>query len=81
MMHIVVFILTFLALLFLSVITITKPLFDLYARYILDGYYIGETYSAYYFDFILYLVTPLCCLFSIFIVISIYRWKKKKVER
>lgn len=80
-MHIVVFILSFLALLFLSVLTITKPLFYLYAKYILDGHYIGETYSAYYFDFILYLVTPICCLFSIFIVAYIYRRKKKKVER
>lgn len=47
----------------------------------ISEHFIGETYSAYYFDFILYLVTPLCCLFSIFIVTSIYRWKKKKVER
>lgn len=81
MMHIVLFTFTFLTLLSISVLTITKPLFDLYAEYILDGHFIGETYSAYYFDFILYLVTPLCCLFSIFIVTSIYRWKKKKVER
>lgn len=72
MMHIAFFIFTFLTLLSISVLTITKPLFDLYVKYILDGYYIGETYSAYYFDFILYLVTPLCCFFSIFIVAYIY---------
>jgi len=54
-MHIAFFIFTFLTLLSISVLTITKPLFDLYVKYTLDGYYIGETYSAYYFDFILYL--------------------------
>ncbi|PKQ72310.1 hypothetical protein AOX56_22065 [Aeromonas sobria] len=80
MMHIVVFIFTFLALLFLSILTITKPLFNLYAEHILDGHYVGETYAAYYFDFILYLVTPLCFIFSIFFVTYIYRRKKKQVD-
>ncbi len=81
MMHVVVFILTFLALLLLSVLTITKPLFDLYSEYILDGHSVGETYAAYYFDFLLFLVTPFCFLFSIFIVAYIYRRKMKAVER
>jgi len=80
MMRIVVVTLIFLALLFLSILTITKPLFHLYEEYILNGHYVGGTYAAYYFDVILYLITPLCFIFSIFLVTYIYRRKKKNVE-
>lgn len=76
MMRIIVVTLTFLALLSLSIVTITKPLFNLYEEYILKGHYVGETYAAYYFDFILYLITPLCFVVSLLLVSYIYRRKR-----
>lgn len=78
MMRIIVVIFTFLFLLMLSLVTITKPLFSMYEEYILKGSYIGETYAALYFDFILYFVSPLCLIFSVLIVSYIYRRKNIK---
>lgn len=78
MIRIVVVLFTFLLLLVLSLVTITKPLFSIYEKYILKGSYTGETYAAFYFDFILYLIFPLCFIFSVLIVTYIYKWKKLK---
>jgi hypothetical protein len=80
MMRIIVVALTFLALLFLSILTITKPMFSLYEEYILKGHYVGETYAAYYFDFILYLITPLCFVLSLLLVSYVYRRKNNKLK-
>lgn len=80
MKRIIVVTLTFLALLFVSIATITKPMFGLYEEYILKGHYVGETYAAYYFDFILYLITPLCFALSLLLVSYFYRRKNNKLK-
>lgn len=80
MKRIIVVTLTFLALLFVSIVTITKPMFSLYEEYILKGRYVGETYAAYYFDFILYLITPLCFVLSLLLVSYFYRRKNNKLK-
>lgn len=80
MKRIIVVTLTFLALLFVSIITITKPMFSLYEEYILKGHYVGETYAAYYFDFILYLITPLCFVLSLLLVSYFYRRKNNNLK-
>lgn len=76
MIRVIIILFTFLFLLLMSLVTITKPLFSIYEKYILKGSYTGETYSAFYFDFILYLISPLCFIFSVLIVNYIYKRKK-----
>lgn len=77
MMRIIIVLFTFLFLLMVSLVTITKPLFSIYEEYILKGNYTGETYAALYFDFILYLVSPLCFIFAMLIV---YIYRRKKIK-
>jgi hypothetical protein len=72
MIRVVAIFITFILLLLISMVTITKPLFSIYEEYVLKGHYTGETYAAYYFDFILYLMSPICLIVSFFIVKAFY---------
>lgn len=76
MIRVIIVLFIFFLSLLASLATITKPLFSIYEEYILKGNYTGETYSAFYFDFILYLISPLCFIFSVLIVNYIFKRKK-----
>lgn len=68
----------FFMLLALAMVTVAKPLFSIYSEYILAGNYIGETYAAYFFDFILYCLAPSCMILSILLVMLYYRYRGKR---
>lgn len=62
----------------LAMVTVAKPLFSLYSKYVLAGNYVGETYAAYFFDFVLYCLAPSCMILSILLVTLYYRHRGKK---
>jgi len=62
----------------LAITTVAKPLFSIYSKYVLAGNYVGETYAAYFFDFILYCLSPSCMILSILIVTLFYKYRGKK---
>lgn len=68
----------FFMLLALAMVTVAKPLFSIYSEYVLAGNYIGETYAAYFFDFILYRLAPSCMILSILLVTLYYRYRGKR---
>ena len=64
--------------LLLAIITIAKPLFSIYSEYVLAGNYVGETYAVYFFDFILYCLSPSCMILSILLVTLYYKHQGKR---
>jgi hypothetical protein len=62
----------------LAMVTVAKPLFSIYSEYILAGNYVGETYAVYFFDFILYCLSPSCMILSILLVTLYYKHRGKR---
>jgi hypothetical protein len=77
MTRFVIIIIMFGVLLVLSLATVARPLFLVYSKYVLSGSYVGETYVAYFIDFILYYLSPFCMLVSIVSVTNYYKLHKK----
>lgn len=60
----------------LAIITVAKPLFSIYSEFVLEGSYVGETYTAYFTDFILYCLSPFCMMLSVMFVTLYYKCRR-----
>jgi len=60
----------------LAIITVAKPLFSIYSEFVLEGSYVGDTYAAYFTDFILYCLSPFCMMLSVMFVTLYYKCRR-----